>query len=94
MHVVMNLLSLVAAAQWLLADAGLLAGRVYLGTMAVVAPAVAAWTIARSVRRQSAEREFAAWYRVPAGHCLTFADGWWTVEAIEDRRSHEDCENP
>jgi hypothetical protein len=83
-HVVMNLLTLVAAAQWLLGDAELLAGRSYLATMALVAPTVAAWTIARSVGGQSAEREFAAWYRVPPGRCLTFAEGWWSVETIED----------
>ena len=66
-HVVMNLLTLVAAAQWLFADADLLAGRSYVAAMALVAPALAAWTIARSVGGQSAEREFAAWYRVPPG---------------------------
>jgi phosphatidylglycerophosphate synthase len=88
-HVVMNLLALAAVTQWLLADAGLLAGRLYLTAMALVAPAVAVWTIARSVCRQSAEREFAAWYRVPPGHCLTFADGWWTVEVIKDKETTE-----
>jgi hypothetical protein len=83
-HVVMNLITLVAVAQWLLADGGLLVGKVYVGAMALLAPAVAAWTIARSVGSESAEHEFAAWYRAADGYCLTFADGWWTVEAIED----------
>jgi phosphatidylglycerophosphate synthase len=79
-HVVMNVLSLLALVEVLLSDAGLLAGRCYLALMAPTAAAVAVWTIVRSQRCQAAEREFAAWYRVPSGCDLVFSEGWWTVQ--------------
>ena len=89
-HVVMNVLSLVAVGQLALGDAGLLAGRVYLATMAPVAAITAAWTIVRSHGSQSAEREFAAWYRVPSDSELIFSDGWWLVEPRERTTPPED----
>jgi len=83
-HVMMNILSALALVWLLWGDAALLATRVYLGLMAPTAAAVAGWSIAKSQQEQSAEREFAAWYRVPAGCELTFRDGWWSVRPIED----------
>jgi phosphatidylglycerophosphate synthase len=84
MHVIMNVLSLLAVVQWLLADRELFSGRVYLGLMTLLATATAAWTIVRSVRGQTVEQEFAAWYRVPPGHELVFRDGWWLVQPREN----------
>jgi len=83
-HVILNVLTLAALAQWLVGDTHLLIGKIYLGVAAPVALAVAVWTIARSQCLDSVEREFAAWYRVPPGHDLTFSDGWWNVEARQD----------
>jgi hypothetical protein len=84
MHVVLNVLALVALGQLLCGDRQLLIGRVYLGLMAPTAAAVAGWTILRSQRSGAAEREFAAWYRLPPGHELIFSDGWWIVQPAED----------
>jgi hypothetical protein len=83
MHVVLNLLALIALGQLLAADGQLLAGRVYLALMAPTAAAVAGWTIFRSNLDATAEREFAAWYALPPGCELTFSDGWWIVESPE-----------
>ena len=86
-HVIMNLLGLLAVGQLLLGDTQLLAGRVYLGATGPIALLVAVLTIARSQRNQSAEREFAAWYRVGPGDELTFANGWWTVQSTDSEDS-------
>jgi len=82
-HVVLNLLGLLAVVQLALGDVQLLAGRAYLAAMALLATAVAFWTVFRSQRAGAAEREFAAWYRVPPGHELIFADGRWKVQPVE-----------
>ncbi len=89
-HVIMNLLSLLAVGALLAGDAGLRAGRVYLALSAPLSAATAAWTLWRSQRRQSAEAEFAAWYRVPPGCDLTFSHGWWVVEPRKRTASPED----
>ena len=82
-HVVMNLISAVAVAEWLSSDTRLIAATTYLAIMTPVAVVVAGWSIFRSQRAESAEAEFAQWYRVPAGQELTFADGWWSIESGE-----------
>ncbi len=79
-HVMMNLLGGVALVQLALGDGGLVAGRLYTLVSTMVAAAVALWTIVRSQARGEAEREFAAWYRVPPGRELTSEEGWWRVE--------------
>lgn len=84
MHVVLNVLALIALGQLLAGDGQLLLGRIYLALTAPTAAAVAGWTIFRSQQSGSAEREFAAWYRVPPGHELIFSDGWWIVQPAED----------
>jgi len=89
-HVIMNVLSALAIGQLLLGDAELLSGRAYLVVMAPLAATTAAWTLWRSQRRQGAEAEFAAWYRVPPDSELVFAHGWWIVEPHESRQSPED----
>jgi len=90
MHVVLNVLALVALGQLLAGDGQLLIGRVYLALMAPTAAAVAAWTIFRSQQGGSAEREFAAWFRVPPGHELVFCEGWWIVQPAENRETGEE----
>jgi len=80
----MNLITVLALAQWLVGDGSVLAGRVYTALMAVVALGVAGWVVARSQRRGTAEAEFAAWYRLPPGHAMTYIDGWWHVQPCED----------
>jgi O-antigen/teichoic acid export membrane protein len=79
-HVIMNLLGVLALAQWALGDTQMLLARAYLGCMAPVALGVTAWAIGRSQRAQAAEQEFAACYRVPPDCDLVFCDGWWLVE--------------
>lgn len=91
-HVMMNLLTVLALGQAVLGDASLLAGRLYLAAIAPLAAVTAAWTIARSHGSQSAEREFAAWYRVPPGCELIFSDGWWLVESQPDADPPQDEE--
>jgi hypothetical protein len=78
-HVIMNLLGLIALTQWLLGDAGLLTGRTYLAAMGTLSPLLAALTIGRALRNETAEREFAAWFQPPLGHHIVFEDGWWRV---------------
>lgn len=80
-HVVMNLVLTVALAQWLFSDARLLLATAYLAAATPLAIAVAASSIFRSQHNQSAETEFAQWYRVPPGRELTFTDGWWSTES-------------
>jgi phosphatidylglycerophosphate synthase len=82
-HVIMNILTAIALAQWVFADRGLLLGRAYLLLMAPLALLVSASSIIRSVRDHAAEREFALWYRPPAGSHLIFQDGWWRVRTEE-----------
>jgi hypothetical protein len=89
MHVVLNVLALIALGQLLAGDGQLLIGRVYLALMAPTAAAVAGWTIFRSQQSGSAEREFAVWFRVPPGHELAFSEGWWIVQPVEDRETGE-----
>ena len=76
----MNMLGAVAFVQLVLGDGNLVAGRLYTVLAALLAAGVAGWTILRSQARGEAEREFAAWYRVPPGRELTFDDGWWRID--------------
>jgi len=80
MHVILNVLGLTALVQLLVGDTHLLVATTYLAVMVPVSVAVAAGTLVRSLQAGAAEREFSAWYRVPPGRELVFADGWWHVE--------------
>ncbi len=80
MHVIMNLLTFVAVAAVAMGDTSLLIARSYVAGATALALLTAIWTITRSLSRQSAEVEFAAWYRVPANQSLAFRDGWWICE--------------
>lgn len=79
MHVVMNLLTAIAVGQWLLAGPDLIAGRLYLLIAAPLALGTAAGTVTRSIRRQTAEQEFAAWFKAPDGYELRYEAGWWLI---------------
>jgi len=89
-HVMMNVLSMLAIGQLVLGDAEMLAGRVYFVLMVPLAAMTAVWTIVRSQRSQSAEQEFAAWYRVPPGCELLYSNGWWLVRPRERPHLPED----
>ncbi|MBN2292669.1 MAG: hypothetical protein JXM70_09605, partial [Pirellulales bacterium] len=83
-HVVMNLLTIIALGQWIFGDSFLWGPRIYLAVMGPISLAVAAWSIGRSVNRQEAEQEFAAWYGVPKGYELVFHQGWWNIEPVQE----------
>ncbi|MEK6233328.1 MAG: hypothetical protein N2C14_01305 [Planctomycetales bacterium] len=64
-HVWMNLLTVVAALQWLTGDAGLALGSLCVGTSALLTPSLAAALVIRSLASGQAEREFDQWYETP-----------------------------
>jgi len=86
MHIIMNLLGVVAAGQCLFADRHLIAGQFCLAVLTLAALAVAAWSLIRSQTQGLTEQEFALWFRPPAGYELTYRDGWWFVQNKGDRR--------
>jgi phosphatidylglycerophosphate synthase len=94
MHVIMNVVSALALLQWLLGDGTLRAGRIYLGLMSPIAMLMAAATIVRSQHNGATEREFGRWFRVPAGHALTYVEGWWFVRPAEDGECAGSNETP
>jgi len=85
-HVLMNLLTLLALLQWGLGDWQLLGAQACLLLLTPLTLAVTAWTVVRSQRAQAAEREVGAWYRAPPGCELVFYDGWWMVLESKDRQ--------
>ena len=89
-HVVMNVLSLLAVAQFALGDSRLLLGGGYVLGMALLSVVLAAAVLLHSLYRESAEAEFAAWYRVPEGATLEFDEGWWTVRGVA-KGEDDDC---
>ncbi len=82
-HVIINLILLIAACQWLFLDNRLLMAKGYMGVTATLGAVVACWSILRSQKGESAEREFAEWFQVEPGSELVFLDGWWVVERPE-----------
>jgi len=80
----MNVLTALAVGQWIAGDVSLLAGRLYVGMMALLAALVAVGDIARSMRQGAAEQEFRRWYRPAPGHELTYVEGWWVVKKDEE----------
>lgn len=83
-HVVMNLLTLVAIAQLLAGDQELWTAQAYVLAASIVALACAGAATVRSVRRGSAEREFAAWFQSADGFRLVLKNGWWQLEPLDD----------
>jgi len=89
MHVIMNFLALVAVATVASQDTSLALARSYVALAVPLALLTAIWTVARSQSQQSAEAEFAAWYRVSPGHSLVFRDGWWICENTQIPATYE-----
>jgi hypothetical protein len=79
-HVIINLLLLWACGRMLFPRWNAVLGGGFLLLLGGISCGLAAALIARSLRRQSAEQEFALWFHVPEGHELVFRDGWWLVE--------------
>ena len=79
MHVLMNLLGLLALGQWLFGDVQLLTGRCYLLLSTPLAVALTLVSLLRSQRQQACEQEFRAWFRVPEGCELRYVEGRWEV---------------
>ena len=94
MHVIMNLLALVAATTLALRDTSLVVAQLYAALAAPLALFIAIWTIVRSHLQQSAETEFAAWYRVPPNHAMVFRDGWWMCEDGQNSQTGDSCDSP
>lgn len=79
-HVIMNSLTMIAIVGWLMNDRYLLLARAYVAVSCGVALVVACGSLARSLRSEAVEREFAAWFRVPEGETLVFDGRRWRVE--------------
>lgn len=82
-HVLMNVVTLLAIAQCALGDRSLTCGRALVAVASPLAVAGAIVIVARSVRRESAENEFSAWFRLLPRTQLVFQDGWWVVRRGE-----------
>ncbi len=89
LHVVMNVVLLMALRQWLLSDASWIIPRVYLLVLALLALTIAVGALVKSVHEGESEREFQNWYQVPSGHELVFQDGWWHVQSSESAENGE-----
>jgi phosphatidylglycerophosphate synthase len=83
-HVVMNLATCAALAVWLFQDTRLVTGGILVAAMALVNAATTIAKLMRSMKKQTAETEFAAWFQPQKGAELTFDNGWWKVS--ETRR--------
>ncbi len=83
-HVVMNVLLVMSVVAWSFADSRLVLLTVTVVAMCAASGLVAVSSIAMSLRRQTAEQEFAAWYRLPPDDALVLRDGWWCVEPSEE----------
>jgi len=80
-HVIANSLLLVAVGEWVLEDPAMALASIYLILSAVVAASVAAIVLAREIRRETSEHEFAAWFGVADDEHLVFDGGWWKVDS-------------
>jgi len=81
-HVMVNLVAALAVATWFMPGWQILRG-VYVALMALAALSLAIVQIVRNLRRQAAESEFAAWYRVPEDQILVLEQGYWKTVPIE-----------
>jgi len=92
MHVIMNLVSLLAVLS-LAIDRDLLGARIYTALMGPLALLVAGVALVRAQHQGAAEREFAAWYRVPTGCVLEYREGWWYTESSEGESGKRKAES-
>jgi hypothetical protein len=88
-HVVVGVLTALAIIHCFVASSGDGLLIIYVSAMALPAPFVAVYLIAKMVRGGQAEREFSLWFRVPEGAELSFRDGWWHVEWPADSERRE-----
>ncbi len=79
-HVLMNVITLLTLVQFAMGDSSLFSARVFVAVMSPLAVVAAGSVVAHSVRRESAEREFSAWFRLPPDTELAYHDGWWVVD--------------
>lgn len=79
-HVILSLLLALALTRWIAAPLGFVLCAAYVTGMFVISAVLAIALVCRSLKQESAEAEFARWYEPPAGHELSFRDGWWIVE--------------
>lgn len=90
-HVMMNVLTIIAFIEWLASDRRLLLAQGYAAVSTVIAVVVTVASIAQSQRSQAAEVEFSAWFKPVAGSRLRCVDGWWQVEAEDAVAREVDC---
>lgn len=90
-HVVMNILTIIALIERLASDHRLLLAQGYAAGSTVIAVVVTVASIARSQRRQAAEVEFSAWFKPAAGSRLKCVGGWWQVEEEGAVAREVDC---
>jgi hypothetical protein len=82
MHVIMNALALTALLQLLAGDTRLVIGRTLVLLLTINALIVVFRRVHVLFARQSAEHEFASWFRPPEGHSVVFEQGWWRVSPV------------
>ncbi|MBL9125946.1 MAG: hypothetical protein JNG90_20050, partial [Planctomycetaceae bacterium] len=85
----MNIVTVLALGQCALGDARLTSAKLFVGLAGPISVGVAIAVLAKSIRRQSAEQEFAAWFRLPRGCELAYHEGWWVVHSDDSGRIDE-----
>ena len=83
-HCILTALPLLAVVMYVADDARLTGGCIYLLLLAAASLLLSAASLARGLRQESAEREFAAWFRPAEGCYLTQEEGWWEVHRLDE----------
>jgi len=83
-HGILTALPLLAVVMYLTSDVRLTAGCIYLLILAGASLFLAAVSLARGLRQEAAEREFAAWFHPAEGCYLTLEEGWWEVHRLDE----------
>lgn len=97
MHVAMCVLGAASLGMAAAGDRTLALGAAWLAASCAGLFALLAFDVTRNLRRGAAEEEFARWFVPPAGHALTFAEGWYRVDhsaSEAGRPEAEGCANP
>lgn len=89
LHVLMSAVSVLAIIQLLSGDQQLICGRVFVAVLSPLSVFAAGVLVSQSLRKESAEREFAAWFRLPPGAELLFQEGWWVVQRDDSGQSDQ-----
>lgn len=88
-HVVMNAITLWAAAMLAIGPRGWLPVQLYAAAMAVLSATFFCRDLLRGLADERAERSFAAWFRPAEGHALTYENGWWHTRPGQDGQVSE-----